>query len=50
MPNGWPFSWEGMATKEGESPKTRCVGSLLVVYLCVSVLARAVKDRECGEY
>ena len=35
MPNGWSFNRESMATREREGLDTRCVESLLVVYLCV---------------
>jgi hypothetical protein len=35
MPNGWSFNWEGMATREREGLETRCVESLLVIYLCL---------------
>jgi hypothetical protein len=38
MPNGWSFNWESMATREREGLQTRCVESLLVVYLSVSLL------------
>src|SRR2546423_10289519 len=33
MPNGWSFNWESMATKERENLETRCVDSLLVLYV-----------------
>jgi hypothetical protein len=38
MPNGWSFNWGSMTTKERAGLETRCVESLLVVYLCVSLL------------
>jgi hypothetical protein len=33
MPNGWSFNWER------ESLETRCVESLHVVYVCLSLLS-----------
>ena len=39
MPNGWCFNWESMATRERENLETYCVGSLLVVYVCLSLLS-----------
>jgi len=33
MPNGWSFNWESMATEERENLETRCVDSLLVLYV-----------------
>lgn len=39
IPNSWWFNWESIATSEGECLETRCVGRLLVVYVCVSLLS-----------
>jgi hypothetical protein len=35
MPNGWPFNRESMTMRKIGSLETHCVGSLLVVHLCV---------------
>lgn len=37
IPNSGWFSWESIATSEGECLETRCIGRLLVVYVCVSL-------------
>jgi hypothetical protein len=39
MPNGGSFNWENMTTGESESLETRCVESLLVVYVCVLAIS-----------
>ena len=39
MPNGWSFSGESIATREREGLEMRYVGSLLVVYVYVSLLS-----------
>jgi len=33
MPKGWSFNWESMATREKGNLETRCMESLLVVYV-----------------
>ena len=46
MPNGWWFDWESLAMRERAGLETRCVESLLVVYLYVSLLCLVdAKDR-----
>jgi hypothetical protein len=39
IPNGWSFNWNGMATRERAGLETRCVESLLVVYLCLLAIS-----------
>jgi hypothetical protein len=38
MPKGWSVNWENMARTGGRNLETRWRESLLVVYMCVSVL------------
>jgi hypothetical protein len=45
MANGWSVNWKSKAARESEGLETHCLGSLLVVYLCVLSLLSLMDDK-----